>query len=232
MNCLEFQTQLESAILERTTPAPELIEHACTCSVQDCRDLWSDYLLLEAQLPQWLEGECADSPLDPWSVVQAAAEPSLPERHVCPPARPETRQSMRRWLAVAVAGVAVVGVIAALNTSPDRRPLVQSPEVRLQPESALAEPRDTVASPVDSVEDSQQALTEISHTYVGWIHGSAHQISETVGFVLSTPPSMDPLPVLPWYETLQEQFRPIEESFQRTMDGVLQEVSGDSQHAS
>lgn len=232
MNCLEFQTQLESAILERTSPAPELAEHGCTCSAQDCRDLWSDYILLEGQLPLWLEGESADSPLDPLRVVQAAAESSLSGRHVRRRVRPETRQSMRRWLAVAVAGVAVIGVIAALNTSPDLPQLVQSPDVRLPPEVALLEPGDTAASPGVSTEESQQALTEISHTYVGWIHGSAHQISETVGFVLSTPPSMDPLPVLPWYDTLQEQIRPIEESFQKTMDGVLQEVGGESQRSS
>ncbi|MCA9080545.1 MAG: hypothetical protein KDA58_08295 [Planctomycetaceae bacterium] len=225
MNCNEFQRALETAILERAAPANDVIEHGRTCAAESCRAAWQDFRLLEQTLPIWSEAEQPRSERSVETIVAAAQESTGPVTIVAPPRSADMGNGFARWLAVAIAGCVIIGLITALGRLPKGNELVVQPAPQPAPEELLVnDPSRPVPPTQPLVTRDNDALAAMGEHYVTWLSGSADQITNAVAVVLgeqeSEPEPMRESPA--WLQSIKHQWQPLEDSLQQSLKSLIE----------
>lgn len=218
MNCTEFRTELEAALLTRQDVSSDVAEHGATCSHAECHQLWLDHVLLAPAIQAWQARE---------SMLVVPQFRSVEPNPVVSPGRTEARPAASpplRWGAVVLAGIALLSLISVFSVPQSRK------------SAAIARKGGTPAAGHEQIADGSDgdaAIRELGETYVHWLQNSTGQITETVDYVLvNDSDSGMPTESPEWIKSLEQTWQPVGESLRETFGDLLPSTPVDMGNAS
>ncbi|HWL09511.1 MAG TPA: hypothetical protein VNQ76_13970, partial [Planctomicrobium sp.] len=197
MNCLEFQTRLEQAVEERSPPTEELRLHASACRNAECRDAWSEFVLLDSAIKEWAIRDWKKTTHQVDFVDQILSR-SIPQNRHLTKRQPE-RSFLYKQKGAIGGSVAVVAMMLLLvwGTIPRTTP---------------------VATSSPSEIDGYQ---ELGTLYISWVEGASAGVTGSVTSMLTPATSRTTDDTVQtdstsWLQHWGEQLRPLEEELDRT----------------